>query len=211
MSLRDVWSLIHFTTAVSTEGCGLKLFKAIVKVQYFDKCQYVYAKNTASSHAEIQALSYLEKLLQSDLVNCPTIGLTFYVSLSPCQDCSTRIVSFMMKSRMMHGAKLDMKIIFPSLYKIIRPSCIEFGHHNGHHKIPSPEEHGRNLGGLIHLTQNGVILETFGDWQWADLARILTVNSLSFVQGQKRLFEDGVLKQDCERLFLSRVDGKHSG
>lgn len=162
---------------------------------------YHVDENSRTEHAEGNMICFLRLLLAAKLL--PSQTLECYVSFSPCSSCSEKLIAFRREAKESHGVELTWKIIFPSLYRIRRPSC-----ERAHHKhLVNAEDHCRNVRGLRNLCEDGAILRTVCEKDWRDLAHKLGV-AFTY-EGSARQVEDRQLCKDFQELgFFS--DGRFS-
>lgn len=173
-------------------------FFCVGEVESGGKLVTLVERNEDGFHAERNIISRLRAMVIDDTLSSPT--MTWFLSCSPCSNCSDAIVSFLNEAEEIHGVKFDLTIHFAALYKIRRPSC-ESGQHSHSHRLPSYKEHSRNVNGLSRLQEYGVELFTFDEGEWESLADLL---GLKFRKGSKRRkTENEKLRGDFEDVISS--------
>ena len=166
----------------------------------------VVFRNRNKRHSEQNAIIFLREKLQEN--SLPSQTITWFVNYSPCRNCSERINEFIKEARTSFGVTIKVKMTFPFLYKIRRPSCEKERHQ--HLEAVSCWDHQENLEGLKQLESNGVSVCTFGEEDWEDLSRLLSlVHDPLLYPGSTRQAEDVLLKKDFHRLvrFSSSSQG----
>ncbi|KAK7481422.1 hypothetical protein BaRGS_00027378 [Batillaria attramentaria] len=160
----------------------------------------VCKKNNKRHHAEHNLLSYLKEMIVSRSL-CSQ-KLTLYVNYSPCYNCSDMIVKFIQSAKVEHGIDIQFVIIFPTFYKIRRPSCED----KCLHKLPSIEDHNSSLKGLKRLEKSGVTLRPVNAADWQVLAANLDVHDFIY-DGSAREREDAGFQKDFQQVMDTTIDG----
>ena len=162
-------------------------------------------KNDTHCHSEENAITFLRQKLQQH--SLPSQTIRWFINYSPCRNCSNEINRFIRDARTVFGVVIKIDMTFPFLYKIRRPSCEEMRHSHVHKVTQS--DHQKNLEGLEQLERNGVSVRTFGEADWKDLSRLLSLVHDPFLYpGSSRQTEDVLLKKDFRRLsILSLIKG----
>lgn len=152
--------------------------------------------NTGTTvHAEDEVLDYLENLLRYRALRPQRLKL--FLSASPCQRCSQRIITFLNTARWCYGVTLEMEVVFSSFYQIRRPSCESNPACRNH--LPSYHDHVAQVAGLkqLYCTQ-GVILRTFNYQDWLYLGNFLNLTTFNI---RCRQYEDDLLRREFYQIM----------
>ena len=118
----------------------------------------------------------------------------------PCTKCANSIISFKKHWEHCWSCKVEIKIVFSSLYNIQRESCRK---DRCRHKQTKGKDHDLNLKGITKMKQSGIDLAVFENTDW-ELIKGKLVEELaeSWTKDLKqRQQEDKNLKEDLELLL----------
>lgn len=150
---------------------------------------------TKTNHAEDCVLNFFQVLLQDQILQPQVVKL--FLSASPCQRCSQRIISFLSTAWWCHGIKLEMEVVISAFYRIRRPSCEQNPVCRDH--LPPYDWHLAQVDGLKKLYWTpGVFLRTVELGDWMILGNVLGVRNMCFCI---RIEEDFLLKKDFEQIM----------
>ncbi|KAK7474440.1 hypothetical protein BaRGS_00034323 [Batillaria attramentaria] len=151
-------------------------------------------------HAEKRLVQKLSQNIGKveDLQNLT--NLKIFLNYSPCADCADVIADF---ARDVRG-KLQVHVVFASLYNIQRESCQK----NCNHKLCDTVRHEENKEGLKLLLEAGVILKTFCAADWDELQATLGFNLENIVRERwdDGLDEDEVMEDDLWELLGEEIE-----
>lgn len=153
-------------------------------------------------HAEEIMISILRShLIKLMSTASPVVdaAIKIWINFSPCYKCSKKILQFIEEMRK-RNIYLSVEIMFPFLYKIRRAYCVD----NCSHNLPSPQDHDRNVKGLLSLKhEGGVFLKTFDAEEWRTFGEVMRID---YRVPENRKLEDESLERDFLQIIRNSTE-----